>query len=142
MPNPNVTPERIRNFLLDRKPEDNFLLDDVEMDSESIQESMRMVVDMYETVSPFLSEDYDINTFPYSAPMVIGTAGYLLRSKGFNLLRNRLPHQSASGTAVDDKQRAEAYIKLGSSLIEECKDMFRQIKQHINIESGYLYLPG
>ena len=142
MPNPHVSPERIRSFLLDRKPEDNFLLDEVEMDSDSIQEAMRMVVDTYEVLSPFLNENYDINTFPYSAPMVIGTAGYLLRSKGFNLLRNRLPHQSSSGTSVDDKQRAESYITLGNSLIEECKDLLRQIKQHLNMESGYFYLPG
>ena len=142
MPNTQVTPDRIRAFMIDRGPEDNFLLDDVEMDTKSIQTAMQMVIDKFATIPPLITESYTVESFPYGAELVMGTAGYLLFMKGMNLTRNRLQHQSASGTAVDDKSRSEIYINLGRQMIDECMNNLRQIKQHLNIESGYLYLGG
>jgi hypothetical protein len=133
----------IRTFMLDRTASDNFLLDGVEMDEESIALAMMMTVEEYNITAPILCEGYTEETFPYRMPYLIGVAAFLLRSKGLNLARNSLPYTSTTGTAVDDSTaKSRLYLELGEKYLEEFKEKIRPIKQNKNINEGYGCVSG
>lgn len=143
MPTPSITPSMVRTFMLDRTARDNFLLDAVEMDEESIGLAMMMTVEEYEITPPLLYEGYTEDTFPYKMPYLIGIVAFLLRSKGLNLARNSLPYTSTTGTAVDDSTaKSRLYLDLGEKYLDEFRDKIRPIKQDKNINEGYGHVSG
>jgi hypothetical protein len=141
--NPLISPDAIRLFMLDRKAEDNFLLDDVDMPSDLLALAMDLTVDQFNTTPPILCEQLTVETFPYRLELLLGVTGMLLRSKAMNLTRNALPYQSTSGTAVDDKSsRAAKYMEMATAFLSEYTDRITKIKQQMNIDSGFGYVGG
>jgi hypothetical protein len=137
-----VTPDVIRLFMLDRTAADNFLLDDIDMPQDLLDLSISLVVDEYNTTTPIVGNCMTVESFPYRLELVLGVAGRLLKSKGMNLLRNDLSHQSASGNSINDKAKATAYVELGNQFLEEFKNRIKMLKQHINVEEGFGFVSG
>lgn len=135
--NQYVSPERIRLFLLDRSATDNFLLDDVDFSNEVLEMAQDLTYDRYTTTDPFINVDFTVETFPFKMEFLTGVAGFALRMKGANMVRNALPFSSAGGSQVDDKKLGENYIALGDKFLAEYDSRIRKIKTHININQGY-----
>jgi len=132
-----VTSDDIRHFMMDRETEDNFLLDDVEFDEETIARGLQFVVDGYNTMAPFV-DHYEVGCFPYRNEAILGAAAYCLRSKGINLKRNEASSRTEGGTTLDDRRgKAEAYLAIAANLSQESKASIQQIKISKNVESGY-----
>lgn len=140
--NAYVTPEHIRLFLLDRSAADNFLLDETDFKNESLDLMQELIVSRFNTTTPILNYNYTTEDFPYKHEFLMGVCGMLFVSKGQSMMRNALDYQSASGTAVNDKAKAEEYIKFGRELLQEFDDRVKKIKQHENIEGAYDFVSG
>lgn len=128
--------------MLDRNSSDNFLLDDVDIPNELLSLATDLAVDQFNTTPPIFDEPLTVETFPYRLELLIGVTGRVLKSKGLNLMRNALPYQSASGTAVDDRGKAKSYIDLGDQFLAEYTDRIIKIKQQMNINAGFGHVYG
>ena len=135
--NPYMTPEKIRLFLLDRTPSDNFLLDDVDFANESIALACELTLARFQETEPFVQQQFTIETFPHPYTFLLGVCSILLKSKAVNMKRNSLNYQSASGTAVDDKKTADDYLMLAADFSKEFDDKARKLKTNENINEGY-----
>lgn len=133
--NPNITPDIIRLFLLDRAS-DNFLLDEQEASDESINLAITLAVDLYNTTDPFV----DFRTpedFPFRAQLILGVTAFLLRMRGINMLRNSVDYQTAGGVTVDEKAVVKEYFILSKEYMQDYKDQIGKIKTQINVGQGY-----
>lgn len=140
MPSPAITPDRISLFLLDRGPDDNFLLGEQEMTPELIEAAMETAVDAYNTISPITLDHQSVESFPYRYELLIGTTGNLLRMKAINMIRNRVNYTTAGSVTVDEKKAAEDYIALGKDLMSEFMQRCQVIKVNLNQAAGYGHL--
>lgn len=141
--NQYISPEMIRTFLLDRSASDNFLLDEVEFDTPSLDLAMILAVDCYNKLLPILDEGYTVENFPHKMEFLLGVSGFLMRSKGLNMARNALQYSSSSGTAVDDlSSKSKFYLEMGGKFLDEFKEQSRIIKQNQNINDGFGHVGG
>jgi hypothetical protein len=136
VPRPYVTLEDIRLFMIDKRPEDNYLLDDLEFTNEEITSAMNLAIDKFNSISPTIVY-YTAQTFPFRYQLIEGTAAILLRMRAINLTRNRLNYQSQGGTAVQDKDRAPEYLALAKLLMEDFERESRDLKKNMNTEACY-----
>jgi ABC-type lipoprotein release transport system permease subunit len=79
---------------------------------------------------------YTLENFPFRSLLLMGTAGYLLRSAALNEASNQLTY-SADGVQVSDKDKAQIFTSLGSSLWEEFKQLASNIRISHNIAQVY-----
>ena len=126
----------VRQFLLDRSPGDNFLLDDVEFDNNTILSGLRWVSDLYNTQAPFV-DTYTMDNFPYRAEAIMGAAAFCLRAMAMNMARNEAQAQTQGGTQLRDKAKAGIYLQLASEVSSEMKGRLAAIKIAKNVEACY-----
>ena len=126
----------VRQFLLDRSPGDNFLLDDVEFDNNTILSGLRWVSDLYNTQAPFV-DTYTMDNFPYRAEAIMGAAAFCLRAMAMNMARNEAQTQTQGGTQLRDKAKAGIYLQLASEVSSEMKGRLAAIKIAKNVEACY-----
>lgn len=132
-----ITIGEIRMALYDRCAEDNEFLDDVEFRDDEIAYAIRRVVDLWNEEAPAIAGSmYTTTTFPYRFHGVDAACGELMRMKGLQLARNRMPFSTGSGK-VDDKARADLYIQLGNSILQEYKQWMRREKYRLNANNIY-----
>ena len=132
-----VTPDAVRMFLIDRRPEDNFLLDATEFSPAQVAGALQLCVDKYNSTTPLLNEGFNVDTFPYRYEGVIGTAAILLRMMAVNLTRNRLDYSTQEGTAVQDRARAQEYVALAKDLSAEFDARIKALKVQANLQGFY-----
>ena len=130
-----ITENDIRLFMLDRTSEDNFLLDDVEFTQDEIEYAHGLAVAKYNSTLPILTPVTEIARYE----AIIGTCAILMRMKAINLLRNKLDYTNKSGTAIQDKAKAQEYLAVGTGLMNEFDQRTKMLKISLNIESGYGY---
>lgn len=127
-----ITIGEVRMALFDRCPADNDFLDDVEFKDTEIVYAIRRAVDLWNEEKPVIAGAlYTMSTFPYRYHGTDAAVGQLLMIKGNNLMRNRMPLNTGSGT-IDDKERANPYVKLGKEMIDEYRRWMRTEKARIN----------
>lgn len=132
-----ISTDDVRMAIMDRSPEDNFLLDAVEVDEDTVAEGIRNAVDVYNETLP-LVDCHTVDTFPYRASAILAAAAYCLRAKAVNHVRNKATTRAEGGTTLDDKGgRAEAYLSMASSMMNEARAQFKRIKEAINADSCY-----
>jgi hypothetical protein len=139
---PSVPPLEIadvRQFLLDRTPCDNDLLDALEFDDATITAGMKHCIDLFNTTHPLVHffDPTMPECFPYRSEMLMYTAYYCLTSKGINKMRNDTSVQTQGGTTMRDKDSWKDYAQLASSWLADVKQQFLTIKRNINTETGY-----
>jgi hypothetical protein len=132
---PILTSEEIRLFLLDRA-ELNPLLLGIRFSTEMIEQAMLNTVDYFNLLPPPIGLMYTLENFPFRSLLLMGTAGYLLRSAALNEASNQLTY-SADGVQVSDKDKAQIFTSLGSSLWEEFKQLASNIRISHNIAQVY-----
>jgi hypothetical protein len=137
MPNAAITPDRISIFLLDRGPDDNFLLGEQEMTPDLMEAAMETAVDAYNTISPITLDPQTVASFPYRYELLIGTCSYLLKSKAINMIRNLVNYTTGGGVTVDEKKSAEDYVALSKDLMAEFMQRCQVIKVNLNQANGY-----
>ena len=135
MPNPLITSKKLRFFLMDRYPQENYLLDGLEFTDEDIREAFELAVSKFNTTDPMLQRmQFNVSSFPFLYEGMLGIASILLRAKSINMFRNRL---GGTGQIVDDKQNAEIYIKLADQLGAEFDSRCSKIKANANVNGGW-----
>lgn len=132
---PIITEADVRMFMMD-KPELNTLIDGVRWSAEEIDKAMIMVVDMYNSMSPPTGENFTIETFPFAYLLLMGTAGYLLKSASINQASNNLTY-SAEGVQVNDQDKAQVFAELGGAFWKEAQAGLQQAKINANIMGAY-----
>ena len=135
--NDPITIGEVRMALYDKCPADNEFLDDVEFTDSEIIYAIRRIVDLWNEEKPVIAGAiYTMATFPYRYHGVNAACGELMKMKGIQLMRNRLPF-STGGGKIDDKQRANPYIQIGSELIQDYRNWMRTEKARINANNVY-----
>jgi hypothetical protein len=135
MSSPILTGEEVRLFLQDRE-ELNPLLLGVRFTPEMIEQAMINTVDYYNLMNPPTGVMYTIESFPYRALLLLGTAAYLLRSGAINEAANSLSY-AADGIQVNDKDKAQIFMSLAQNLQQDFKELGQQIKMNQNIAQIY-----
>jgi hypothetical protein len=130
-----LTPEEIRLFMLDRA-EMNPLLLGIRFTPEMIEQAVVNTVDYFNLMNPPINEYYTIETFPFRSLLLMGAAGYLLRSAAINEASNQLSYAS-DGVQVNDKDKAQIFLTIGGNLWEEFKQMATNIRININVAQVY-----
>jgi hypothetical protein len=130
-----VTSDEIRIFLMD-KPELNTLINGVRFTDQQLEQAQINCVDYYNLAPPSTGSETSIETFPSRYLLIIGTAGYLLRSAAINQASNEFTY-SAEGVQVADHDKAGIFSKLGTDLWEEFKEMVRNKKVQMNVARVY-----
>ena len=135
--NEPLTIGEIRMAMFDRCPKDNEFLDDVEFKDSEIVYAIRRAVDMWNEQKPIIQGyQYTMATFPYRYNGANAAAALLMLMKGNNLMRNRMPFSTGMGV-IDDKERANPYIKIGEQMLDEYKRWMVSEKHRINAENCY-----
>ena len=135
MATPRLTAEEVRLFLQDRK-ELNPLILGIRFTPEMIEQAMINTVDYYNLMNPPTGIMYSVESFPYRAILLLGTAAYLLRSGAINEAANSLSY-AADGVQVNDKDKAQIFTSLGDMLHSEFKELGQQVKMNQNIAQIY-----
>jgi hypothetical protein len=133
------TNQEIRDFILDRVPADNFLLDDLEFTEEQINSARCLVADKYNSTPPFV-EQLTGSVFPYRYEFMLGVASSLLKTKAINMMRNNLNYQNSEGTSINDLEKRREYLELSGAMSQEFDQRVRQIKVSKNAEDCYGYV--
>lgn len=131
-----VTEADIRLFLIDKTEDDNYLLDNVEFTPEEIAQAHGHAVDKYNSTLPLVHIATELPRYE----AIIGTAAILLRMKAINHARNQLEYSNKSGTAVQDKNKAQIYLSIAQGLMGEFDQRIQALKIHINLELCYGYV--
>lgn len=136
MATPIITAKDIRVFLMD-KPELNPLLMGVKWTDEEIDQACTHVVDHFNVMIPQTGNNYTVENFPSRYLLLIGVAGHLLRSAAINDSINQFDY-AVEGVTVQDKNKAELFIRLGNLYWEEYKKMGQDLKiaQNVNMLYG------
>lgn len=129
-----ITPNEIRMFLMDR-PELNTLIRTINFSTEEIDQAAISVIDYFNTISP-QTVCHVLETFPYRYLLVIGVAGYLLRSGSINQALNHFAY-SVDGVQIDDNAKAELFLRIGGEFWEEFKQLAQNIKVAQNISAAF-----
>lgn len=134
MATPIITEKDVRVFLMD-KPEMNPLLGGLKFDSQDIEQAMINVVDHFNASIP-LTVNYTVENFPSRYIMLIGVAGYLLKSAAVNEAINQFDY-SVEGVTVQDKNKAAIFTQLGTAFWDEFKELSKNIKIAQQVNSIY-----
>jgi len=135
MATPIVTSEEIRLFMMDRA-ELNPLILGIRWTPEMINQAMINTVDYYNLMPPPIGAFYTIENFPFRALLMLGTAGYLLRSASINEAGNQFSY-AADGVQINDKDKAQIFGQLGGALWDEFKELAKNIRISHNIAQVY-----
>ena len=131
---PRLTDKDIRIFLMDKK-ELNPLLRGVRWSDEDIDQAIQRVVDYFNDTPPY-SITLTANSFPLRYTLLVGVAGHLLRSASINEASNQLNY-SADGMSVQDKDKAEIFMRIGGLYWDEFKEKVLNIKVTQNLSNAY-----
>ncbi len=129
-----ITEKDIRLFMMD-KPELNTLIRGVRWSPEEIDAAIAYAVSYYNESPPFIG-GYTVETFPWKHTLLLGTAGHLLRSASINEASNNLAY-SADNITVNDKDKADIFLRLGTQYWDEFKTNIQNMKVAQNIASCY-----
>ena len=135
-----LTPAEVRMYLRDRCPQDNFLLDEVEFQSDEIMFMIVRAVDEWNETPPPVTTFTSI-TFPFRYNWALSVVGDLFGVAARNLRRNKLDY-GAGGLTVNDQARWEQYNAWNKELKAEWRAFIRRKKLEINIQEGYMSLGG
>lgn len=131
MVNTKVTEMDIRRFIMDT-PEHNTLIDGVKFSSEAIDQAIYDVIDYFNVIPPAAYGRYTCESFPYRALLIMGVSGWLLRGAAVSEAINNLSY-SANSVAINDRDKAEIFTKLGSELWGQFLEAAKGIKVSQNV---------
>lgn len=131
----SLTIAELRMGIMDKCAADNFLLDHVQFSDTEIAWAIRRPLDLWNEHPPRVGQ-FSPSTFPYRYYWLNGAVGELLSMAGMNEERNRLKY-AAANLAVDDKESATAFTKLGQALKQEYFQWMLREKKRINMEKLY-----
>ena len=129
----------IRMFLMDKK-ELNPLLKGVRWSTEDVDGAIQRCVDFYNDTPPFIAPQRP-ETFPFKYVLLVGVAGHLLRSAAINEASNQLDY-SADGVTVQDKNKADIFLRMGNAYWQEFTDKVGQIKVTVNLSGAFGTIPS
>jgi hypothetical protein len=125
----------VRLFLMDKCPEDNYLLDDVEFTDTEYMAAIRWPIDKWNETPPDVQR-YTQTTCPWRYHWMVGAASMLLKMAAHNYARNSLDY-AAGGITVRDKSKAQEYVALAKDLQAEFISWMEAKKVEINIDLCY-----
>ena len=128
------TIQEIRMRLMDSMSSENLLLQDVEFKDEQILLAINEPVRLWNETPPPVRPYHTTRTFPFRGAWMSGILAQLHMTAGNHYRRNRLMHQ-AGGTAVDDKNKEQEYMREGQRLWAEYKDWLMAKKVELNMRT-------
>jgi hypothetical protein len=129
-----ITENTVRLHLMDR-PELNTLLRGCRFSPEEINAAIVSCVAYYNESPPFYGS-HSVESFPYFYTLLCGVSGYLLKSAAINEASNNLEY-SANGVTVNDKNKAEIFLRIGGMFWDEFKQKVQDIKVSKNISAAF-----
>ena len=135
---PALTIAWIRMMVRDTCPEANYLLDELEYSDAEIMMALRNPIDEWNETPPDLGA-YTPRTFPFRNHHAKAAIGELLQMAGLWYLRNHLSY-SAGAVAVNDRDKASAYLQLAEAYKEKWSKFIINKKIEINIAGGFMTL--
>lgn len=128
------TIQEVRMRLMDSMGSENLLLQDVEFKDEQILLAMNEPVRLWNETPPPLKRHYTTRDFPFRGAWLNGVLAQLHLMAANHYRRNRLMHQ-AGGTAVDDKNKEQEYMREGTRLWDEYKTWLMAKKVELNMQT-------
>ena len=126
----------VRMAMWDRCPEDNFLLDAVMFSDAQIAFAVTRPVYYWNETPPVFNKKYSAADFPYRYHWINAIIGELYLMAALNYQRNDLSYQ-AHGVAVNDKNKASAFMKMGQTMKSEYKEWVSREKQQLNVTAAF-----
>jgi hypothetical protein len=130
-----ITDKDVRTFLMD-KPELNPLLGGVRWTAEDIDHAAINAIDYFNSSAPFTGNSYTVETFPFRYLLLTGITGHLLRGAAINEASNQFTY-AVDGVQVQDKDKAELFMRLGNQFWAEFQEQCRLLK--INQAAAQIY---
>jgi len=135
---PKLTVEEVQEFIRDRS-ENNLLLDGQEFTPTVITLAMELAISAYNTMPPFSS--VNIETFPSKSILLSGTLWKMYAGQATLLARNTMAY-SDGGLQIPIEERYELYKSIAADFQAEFFKEARDLKTHLNIESGWGDVPS
>lgn len=135
-----LTEDRVRLFMRDRSSADNFLLDDLEFDSDMVALALQQAVEEYnEWNEPQTS--FTVATFPHRHGLIKGVKAYLYSIVVNNYMRNELAYE-AGGVRIADKAKFSVYQQMADRYYQEWIAWMTRSKRKRNVQRGFATLSG
>lgn len=117
------------------KPELNPLLRGVRWSPEEIDHAIIMTIGYFNETPPQVGT-FTAESFPYPFTLLLGVAGYLLKSAAINEASNNLQY-SLDSVAVNDKDKSDIFLKLGTQYWTEFQTLSQNQKVSLNVSSAF-----
>lgn len=130
---PVLTPDDVRLYISDNT-ESNHLLDDVEFTDERIALAIRMAISQFNAMTP--TSVFDDVTFPDMSILMMGTLYHLFLGQSGLKARNNMNY-SDGGLVVPVEEQFPLYAQLAEMYRAMFMDAARNLKNYLNIESGW-----
>lgn len=133
--NAPLTVEEVRDFLMDRCPEDNRLLMAEQFTDDQIINAMVHPIEEWNDTAPCIGT-FTTVTFPWNRPHLLGTASWLMQTAAINQIRNNATYQ-AGNTTVNDSDKGPVFLQIADKLGGEWKAWLVAKKRELNIRQGW-----
>ncbi len=130
-----VTRDIIRAFILDNS--DNIeLLEELEFKDGDIDNALDICLAKLNAMTPITDYKADDLHDIFKYPLICGTAAILMKGRATAQLRNQISFQDM-GRPVGIHDKYPQYAQLAADLRQEFEMISSQIKQQLNMESGF-----
>lgn len=122
----------LRALLRDNGPEDNYLIAVTEFDTTEYVEAVVKSIVRFNMTPPAITRlRRDTTSYPDSSRLVDAILGELYLIGAAHYRRNHLSYQAA-GVAVDDKNKASEYERIGTAMLDRFDKWASTIKRQAN----------
>jgi hypothetical protein len=130
-----ISNDEVSIFLMD-KPKWNTLVAGTRWDSQQIDQAIVNSIDYINSASPPIRPQFTVETWPYRYILLIGVAGYLLKSAAIGDASNMLTY-TAEGFSTSDRDKAEIFATMGSGFWQDFEAKVEQVKINMNVARAY-----
>jgi hypothetical protein len=133
-----MTVEEFRNYIWDRSPDDNELLQGIEFTDEEIVKAMGHAARAYRTVPPMILQAIDPLRLPTDTNIFFDATGEALyRMKMHSLARNHFTYDAGNVKVDDVGVKIQMLDKLSKEMGETWRMEARMVKSQRNVSGFY-----
>jgi hypothetical protein len=129
------TVQDVRDFINDRT-DTNTLISGVRWSDKDIENAFIFTIDFFNLLPPPVTQ-YTVETWPYRALGILGTAGNLLRGHAVGEASNSLAYSAANVSVNDRSTQMQAFMEIGNRFWEEFKELAKTLKIMQNINGAF-----
>lgn len=127
--------QEIRMAVRDSSPNDSYLNQEMEWDDGEIAFALIQGVAWFNEQRPPVRRKFNTQNFPYKRPWLEAVMSELYRIAAVTYRRESIQYQ-ASGTAINDKDKANPYEEVSRQLLDKYRLWARTVKAQMNSDSA------